>query len=171
MGGLAPDSELPMPETMRLKIQSIWKEIEKNTGTRFNHNFWVANTPKRSTYPACRAVICAEYINSGSGEKMILAIQNAYYLKARNPSDQNVLLSLAETLNLDSDHFSSLLNSPEIHTLLDEQINKGRQLGAQGFPTLLFRQNNKIYPLAYGFTQTGEIIERIDKVLITEKSG
>jgi putative protein-disulfide isomerase len=54
--------------------------------------------PRRSTYAACRAVIAARRQNPGYEEKMILAIQQAYYLEARNPADSHTLIELASEI-------------------------------------------------------------------------
>lgn len=165
MGGLAPDSEHPMPVAQQQQIQSIWKHIEQETGTRFNHNFWTKNTPKRSTYPACRAVITAEEMHQGCGIKMIEAIQKAYYLDAKNPSEPNVLLQLARELNLNGEKFNQLLNSNEINEALETEISHSHKLGAQGFPSLFMKQDTTIFPLAYGFSSADKIIGRVEECL------
>ena len=64
MGGLAPDSDIPMDEGLKKTIASYWLEIEKKTKVSFNHVYWKLNTPYRSTYPACRAVITAEALKN-----------------------------------------------------------------------------------------------------------
>ena len=85
LGGLAPDSDSPMPEAMRQKIEQTWRYIEEKTDTQFNYQFWTDNTPRRSTYPACRAVIAAGNHSDELGDQMIQAIQHAYYLEAKKP--------------------------------------------------------------------------------------
>ena len=96
LGGLAPDSEQPMPEPMRAALQQTWRRIEEMIpGTRFNFDFWTNNTPRRSTYPANRAVIAARLQGEACDSKMTGAIQRAYYLEARNPSDDSTLASRA----------------------------------------------------------------------------
>ncbi|GAM76629.1 thioredoxin [Vibrio ishigakensis] len=57
---LAPDSDEPMPMEMRAAIESYWERISGLLGTEFNHDFWRNNTPRRSTYPACRACYLRE---------------------------------------------------------------------------------------------------------------
>lgn len=166
MGGLAPDNDQPMPSDMQAKIQSIWTEIEQRTGAPFNHQFWKANTPRRSTYPACRAVIAAEKLKPGAAPAMISAIQHAYYQHALNPSDTEVLVSLAGTIGLDTDRFSNLLNNLETQKALTDQINTAHSLGAQGFPTLLLKSGKQIYPLAYGYSTPERLIERIERILL-----
>jgi putative protein-disulfide isomerase len=87
LGGLAADTDHPMPEAMREKLQEIWRTIqEKVPGTEFNFQYWEVCTPRRSTYRACRAVIAAN-LQGNWGAAMIEAIQRANYLEARNPSD------------------------------------------------------------------------------------
>ena len=44
--------------------KSNWKRIQEVIpGTKFNYDFWTLCEPKRSTYPSCRAVICAKNQN------------------------------------------------------------------------------------------------------------
>ena len=95
-GGLAPDTDKPMPSEQQNMIEAHWHTIQKKLGTAFNFDFWRLNTPRRSTYNACRAVIAAN--NQGYQSAMIEAIQKAYYLQALNPSDKDVLVGLATNL-------------------------------------------------------------------------
>ena len=86
LGGLAPDTNDPMPEPMQQMLQQTWHQIAQSIpGTQFNHEFWSLNTPRRSTYPACRAVLAARVQNAAFEEPMITSIQEAYYLHAQNP--------------------------------------------------------------------------------------
>ena len=99
MGGLAPDSNEPMTDEMREYIQMNWRKIERSVpGTKFNYDFWTNCSPKRSTYPACRAVIAIRKQNPSLEEKMINSIQHAYYIDAKNPSDDSTLIGLASKL-------------------------------------------------------------------------
>ena len=82
-----------MPAEMRQRISGHWRTIHEMLGTEFNFDFWAKCKPRRSTYPACRAVIAAEYQNMGA--EMTNAIQHAYYLRAMNPSDLETLEMLA----------------------------------------------------------------------------
>jgi putative protein-disulfide isomerase len=89
LGGLASDSDEPMPVELRRTISGHWRKIQETLGAEFNFDFWTKCTPRRSTYPACRAVIAAA--NQQHESEMILAIQRAYYLRAMNPSDTDIL--------------------------------------------------------------------------------
>jgi putative protein-disulfide isomerase len=165
MGGLAPDNDQPMPAQQQQQIQAIWHEIERRTGTHFNHDFWVNNIPRRSTYPACRAVIAAGEIQPDNKYPMIEAIQKAYYQDAKNPSDDRVLTQLAADIGIEKSLFSATLNSRETHSLLQEQLQQSAALGAQGFPTLFLKTDAKIYPLAYGYSTEEHIKSRLSELV------
>lgn len=148
MGGLAPDSTDPMPEEMRGYIQMNWRKVQEAIpGTEFNFDFWEKCQPRRSTYPACRAVIAAKFQGDQYEKLMNSAIQNAYYLGAQNPSDDSTLITLAGLIGLDVKQFESDLNSDAIQQKLSDHINFYQQLamqtGANGFPSLILDINNK----------------------------
>ncbi len=40
VGGLAPDSDEPMPLEQRRTIAGYWSEVAEQTGAEFNFDFW-----------------------------------------------------------------------------------------------------------------------------------
>lgn len=134
LGGLAADTDQPMPEAMQQDIMRHWRTIHAKLGTPFNFDFWRRCTPRRATYPACRAVIAAAA--QGREEQMIDAIQQAYYLRAMNPSEQKTLRRLANELGLNADRFRTDLEAEHTETTLQEQIAKARRAPIHGFPGL-----------------------------------
>ena len=138
LGGLAGDTDELMPQTMQHTISSIWQQIQTSIpGTEFNYAFWEKCKPRRSTYPSCRAVIAAKQQGAEYEEAMILAIQQAYYLQAKNTSNQSVLVDIAEDIGLNHDSFEKDLVSSEVNQELLANISLSHQLGAQGFPCLI----------------------------------
>lgn len=138
LGGLAPDTDETMPPHLQQKLQEGWRNIQTRVpGTVFNFDYWAVCTPRRSTHRACRAVILAGRHGGESEKAMIDAIQRAYYLEARNPSDRSTLVALAGEIGLDEAGFALVLDDPETQAELDRQILFSRELGVKGFPTLL----------------------------------
>lgn len=140
LGGLAPDTDQPMPHEMREAIRGYWQQISIQLGTQFNFDFWQLNTPRRSTYPACRAAIAAS--SQGFERQMIDAIQRAYYLRAQNPSDVDVLENLAREISEKDSCFSltsftSKMQSQSTQEELIRQITLARELTQDGFPALV----------------------------------
>lgn len=168
MGGLAPDSDEPMPEPMQQHLQKIWKGIAAQTGARFNFEFWTRCRARRSTWPACRAVIAAARQDEEKALEMIEAIQHAYYLQARNPSDRETLVALAGEIGLDAARFEADLDSPQVEELLQADFALARRLGVEGFPTLVLRAGGRAYLIAQGYTQSAPVLRRVRAVLESE---
>jgi len=137
LGGLAEDSDVDMPEAMQNMLQQTWKQIEATIpGTQFNYDFWKNNKPRRSTWPSCRAVIAARNQDSALEVPMTYAIQEAYYLQAKNPSNTEVLTDIASQLGCDADQFAEEVHSEQTRNTLLNEMRFSRELGAHGFPSL-----------------------------------
>ena len=146
LGGLAADTDSPMPLSMQQQIKSSWHRIEDTIpGIKFNFDFWSENIPRRSTYPACRAVLAARQQGLENDLKMTKAIQRAYYQQARNPSDDSVLIELAEEIDLNKDLFVHDLHSSNINQLLLNEISQSRSMYVESYPSLLFSRAGKEY--------------------------
>ena len=162
LGGLAPDSSEVMPNKMREYIQMNWHKIEqKIPGVSFNYTFWDSCTPKRSTYPACRAVIAVKNQNSELEQTMVKLIQQAYYLEAKNPSEDDVLISLAKTLDLDIKQFTQDLNSEPTQQLLSNDIALMQSMGVSSFPSLVLQTTNRIKSITIDYNNPKLILNQI----------
>ncbi len=141
LGGLAADSDAPMEPSMSAFVQHAWREVHERTGAAFNFDFWQECQPRRSTWPACRAVILARRQELGGA--MFRAIQEAYYLHARNPSDDSTLADLAAQLGLARGPFLDQLHAAATQQELDTDFELRRRLGANSFPSLGLLQNGQ----------------------------
>jgi putative protein-disulfide isomerase len=164
VGGLAPDSDEPMPEEQQTLIASYWQQVADKTGASFNFDFWKNCQPRRSTYPACRAVLAAK--KQGGEQAMIDAIQHAYYLRSLNPSDHNTLVLLATELELDADLFRADLTSEHIQCELEENLALRRSIGAHSFPSLVLMHNGSGIALTIDYNSSGSTLEEIDRLLL-----
>ncbi len=162
-GGLAPDSDVPMPMELRQQIASYWKKIENYLGTEFNYDFWTVNTPRRSTYPACRATLAARI--QGAELEMVEQIQYAYYLEALNPSDDDVLIGLAERLGLDVEQFSRDYHSDAINHQLHDEIAFARSMGGNSFPSLFLKHGQQVVELPINYENGKQTVGQIKELL------
>ncbi len=162
LGGLAPDSDQPMPESMQTNIQNTWKQIQRSIpGTQFNFDFWSKCQPRRSTYMSCRAVIAAKKQNIHLEEDMILAIQTAYYLKAKNPSNEETLIDCAGSIQLDIDQFADDLNSIETQQALNKEIHLSEEIGAIGYPSLILSTPADCYLIDLDYNNEKTMLSQI----------
>ena len=163
VGGLAPDSDQPMPESMRLMLQQTWQRIEQSIpGTRFNYAFWDDCSPRRSTYPANRAVIAAREQGESFDPLMTARIQQAYYLEAKNPSDNPVLVELAADIGLDVERFAESLESDALQQRLLAEIESTRAMGIDSFPSLAVQKGGILRHIGLSYTDPDAMLSEIE---------
>lgn len=159
LGGLAPDSDVPMPGDLQQMLQSTWHKIHGQLGSQFNFDFWSECVPQRSTYPSCRACLIAR--EEGKEKEMLFAIQKAYYLQAKNPSLKETLIELAGNIGLNVDEFESKLITIEMNKKLEQEIGSSRQLPIQGFPSLVLEVDGKHLPIQVDYLDSQKTYSQI----------
>jgi len=162
-GGLAPHSDEPMPKEMQEILRNTWKNIQNRVGTQFNFDFWTTCKPRRSTYLACQACVVAR--RYGKEYEMIQAIQYEYYQNASNPSNKDTLIKAAKNIELDIEKFSVDLESKKIIDLLQDDLKIRRELGVNGFPSLLLQVNNTFHSIAIDFKDYKKILKHISSYI------
>jgi len=166
LGGLAPDSNEPMPKQMQEDISGYWRRIQQHIpGTQFNFDFWDKCEPKRSTYLSCRAVIAARVQKPELELDMINAIQHAYYMEAQNPSEDNALIMLAKGLGLDEKQFAIDLNADSTQQQLESEMLLGRRLGAQGFPSMILENEGRAQYLPLDYNDADKTLNVIKSMI------
>jgi putative protein-disulfide isomerase len=163
LGGLAPDSDLPMSMDQQQAICGYWQKISHLLGTEFNYTFWSENTPRRSTYPACRAVLAASWQNAMKA--MNVALQNAYYLRAMNPSNIETHIILAKELGLNIKQFSDDLRSEKLEGEFNQQLALARRLPIQGFPSMVLLHQGDLHPIALDYKDHAGALAQVNKIL------
>lgn len=163
LGGLAIDSDVAMSDEMKGKLEATWKNIQSTLGTEFNFDFWKTALPRRSTYPACRACYVARDI--GLEEEMYHAIQEAYYLNSKNPSDLDTLVECAEHIGMNADSFQKTMQHVKNKRLLEEEIEQARHLGLNSFPSLALLLGDKLTPIPLDYKDHSSMLNAIKKAL------
>ena len=164
IGGLAADSDTPMPAHLINTIQSAWQQIEKKVPqVQFNFEFWSKNQPFRSTYPACRAVLSAKKQSPVFENKMIQQIQWAYYKNAENPSLNETLILCAERIGLDMELFKNDLTSDEIELALQKEIQFARSLAVSSYPSLRLDIDKKIVAINIDYNNVQSMLKQIQQ--------
>lgn len=168
VGGLAPDSDEPMPPEMCQKLKGVWQTIKNRVpGTRFNFAFWDDCTPRRSTYNACRAVLTAARLSPPQEDHMVHAIQQAYYLHARNPSDISTLMDLAADLGFDRAQFAAEFHGAGVQMRLTEDLALARSAPINGFPSLVVNTPRGLSPVALDYRDAKPMLSQIQMVLVS----
>ena len=170
LGGLAPDTDEPMSDEMQTYVKNHWRTIQnKVPGIEFNYDFWKKCNPRRTTYPACRAVIAARNQGNVYDDQMTLAIQHAYYLQARNPSEYDTLIALANEIELDTTQFAGDLVSTTTDDILKQEIEFTCQLEVRGLPTMMIGFNGQYYHIPIDYLNAENMLKIIQEKILTSK--
>ncbi|TXI17964.1 MAG: DsbA family protein [Nitrosomonas sp.] len=166
LGGLAPDTTEPMPVVMQKTIQQAWQRIEQTVpDVNFNWEFWPRNTPVRSTYPACRAVLAARKQCADCDQQMVQAIQMAYYQQAKNPSLPETLLECANEIGLDVKIFAQDLKSAAIAQALQQEIQQARNMNVNSYPSLRLMHDNAVMPIRIDYRNHQTMLDEINHIV------
>ncbi|MGB1008945.1 MAG: DsbA family protein [Thiolinea sp.] len=162
LGGLAPDSDAPMPKEMQNMLIGTWQRIMQTVpGTTFNFDFWQNNQPRRSTYPACRALIATRKQNPAKERSVLQSIQNAYYQQALNPSDDSTLIQVVVENDLNTTQFAADLHADSTREALLDEIRFARSIGGDSFPSLIMREGEQLRLIMLSYTDAGHILQQL----------
>ena len=166
LGGLAPDTDQPMPEAMKQQLTATWQRVEQHIpGVKFNFDLFKQPGLKRTTYIACRAVIAASRQGVQYDERMTSAIQHAFYQQARNPVLMTTLLALAAETGLDVDRFKQDLLDPHTQQELLAEIKFAREMGVDSFPSLVLAHAGVKWPVALDYNNARSMQAVIDDIV------
>ncbi len=101
----------------------------------------------------------------GQEEEMINALQEAYYLNAKNPSDVEVHLELAADLGLDVAQFTNDLASKKLEAAFNEELNFARSLPISGFPSMVLLHNEQAYVIPLDYKDCRGAIDAITDII------
>jgi putative protein-disulfide isomerase len=99
---------------------------------------------------------------------MTLAIQQAYYQQARNPSDNTTLIELAIEIGLDKDRFIQQLESVATAEALINEIQFARRIGARSFPSLVLATSGGLRPICVEYTNPQAVLDGIYSLMVSE---
>ena len=162
IGGLAADSDIPMPTHLINTIRSNWRQIEKTVPhVQFNYEFWNNNQPFRSTFPSCRAVLAAKKQSPFFENKMIQQIQWTYYQNAENPSLPEILILCAQRIGLNMELFKTDFTSLEIELALQKDIQFARSHAVSSYPSLRLDIDKQIVAINIDYNDAQNMLKQI----------
>lgn len=101
MGGLIRDYEHyknPVNSINRpSQMGPLWMEAKHTSGQPRDESIWIKD-PVDTSYPACMAAKAAEIQSFNAGEAMLRKLREAVMMLAKNISQKQVILKIAENL-------------------------------------------------------------------------
>jgi putative protein-disulfide isomerase len=150
MGGLRQGEPVPMADDLIALVRQAWQRIETATGQPFDHEFWDKHRPLATTVPACRAVVTARLLDPKREWRFMVAMFNAYFTRALDPSRRETQLSVAEEQGFDRAEFGAALDSDRVEEALRGDLKLTESMGIRGFPSLVLNLGGKFFLISPG---------------------
>jgi len=138
MGGLRTKGQMSWNEGSKEYLRGHWKQVSQRTGQLFSDRLFEKEHFDYDTYPACKAVITVrELFGTPKSFSYLHTIQEAFYTRAEDITNLDVLCELLQTMNLDRTSFREFFESDRAQILMEHDFAKARSMGANAFPSLV----------------------------------
>jgi putative protein-disulfide isomerase len=162
LGGLRPGNTERFDEQRRAYILSHWHAVHARTGQPFNFTFQMGSSFTYDTEPPSRAIAVVRRLTPEKEFAFLKFAQEAFYVKNKDVTKEDVLADLAGALGIDRAGFLKEFNDPAIKQFVREEFDQARQLGVGGFPTLLGRNEPELITFTHGYQSTEALVPLID---------
>jgi putative protein-disulfide isomerase len=107
-------------------------------------------------------VIAAREQGDEFDAQMTARIQRAYYLEARNPSDDTTLIDLATDIGLDTEQFAASLAAESTQQQLTTEIQAAREMGINSFPSMAVLRAGGLRHIGLNYIQPEAMLREIE---------
>ena len=137
VGGLRSQGDQAWTNEFKSFLQEHWKQVEAKTGQMFNTEILEKKVFEYNTEPACRALVTLREIDETKQFLFLNALQEAFYLRAVDITNEKVLSTLVKDFGIDEAEFLSLFRSDKMIEKTQADVYKSRSMGANVFPSVV----------------------------------
>lgn len=162
LGGLRPGNTKPFDAEKREYILHHWRAVHERTGQPFNFTFHMPSGFMYDTEPSSRAVRVVRRLAPTHELDYLKAVQDAFYVRNWDVTRESVLSEIAEGLGIDRVGFIELFRDPYMKKETWQEFALARELGVDGFPSILGRQSMDHSILMHGYQTLDQLTPLID---------
>ena len=137
VGGLRAGNTKPMRAEDKAYIKEAWGRVAAATGQPFDTEFFAREGFVYDTEPACRAVVAARRLRPDFALGFKGRISAAFYGDNRDMTNTDEIVAVAEEAGLDADEFRTAFLAPETRNETFRDFLMAKEMGIEGFPTLI----------------------------------
>ena len=163
LGGLRPGNTERFDESRRAYILQHWHAVHERTGQPFNFDFQMGPTFTYDTEPASRATVVIRQLVPGKEWDFLRSVQEAFYVQNADITKTEILEEIALTLGMETLQFRQVFHDSQTKQFVWDEFDQARQLGVDGFPTLLGRHGQSVSTLMHGYRDFETLVSSIDK--------
>ncbi len=165
VGGLAPRATAPMDDDTKATVREHWDHVNEATGQPFDYAFMERERFVYNTEPPCRAVVAARQIAPDRALDFLEHLHRAFYRDNRDVTDESTLVDIGNEFGFDRAQFSKALSLDKTHEATQDDFELTRELGVNGFPSLLAHANDKLKMITVGYRPWSQIMPILDSWL------
>ncbi len=163
LGGLRPGNTERFDESRRANILQHWKAVHERTHQPFNFDFQMGPTFTYDTEPASRAIVVTRKLMPGKEWEYLKKVQEAFYMGNVDVTDPQILEEVVGKLGIDRSLFGQTFQDPLTKQGVWDEFDRARQLGVDGFPTLVGQHGQSVSMLMHGYQDARTLVSSIDK--------
>jgi putative protein-disulfide isomerase len=163
LGGLRPGNTERFDESRRAYILQHWHAVHERTGQPFNFDFRMGPTFTYDTEPASRATAVTRQLVPGKEWDFLRRVQEAFYVQNADITKTEILEEIAMTLGMETLQFRQVFHDSQTKQFVWDEFDQARQLGVDGFPTVLGQHGQSVSTLMHGYQDFETLVSSIDK--------
>ena len=163
LGGLRPGNTERFDESRRAYILQHWHAVHERTGQPFNFDFRMGPTFTYDTEPASRAIVVTRQLMPEKEWDFLRSAQEEFYVQNADITKTEILEEIAMTLGMETLQFRQIFHDSQTKQFVWDEFDQARQLGVDGFPTLLGRHGQSVSTLMHGYRDFETLVSSIDK--------
>lgn len=151
-GGFSPYSQQVVDQEYKDFLAFHWRNVNQRSGQFFDHSMkFISETFCYDTEPSSRALTVIQELLPKQDFGFLSLMQKSFYVEGKDITNDVVLARLAEEFGIERNIFLERFHSEEMKRKTNQGFQFSRQLGVQGFPTLLTLENGNAKVITRGF--------------------
>ena len=169
LGGLRPGERAePLDERLKRIIEPHWRRVEELTKQPFNYAFFEREGFLFDTEPPSRAVVAVRHIAPEQAFPFFRSLQQAFYTDDVDITRAENYAPMLATHGIAQDAFMDLFEDSAVRQETYADFDTARQLGAQGFPTVILRKGEDVTSLTVGYQPYASLLPVVERYFALE---
>lgn len=165
--GLQVGSAKPLSDEHKAQLLHLWRQVAETTGQQFAFELPTDATFIYHSELACRSLTIARQQLGTEPWDIFHAMQEAFYVHARNLGDLNNLFELLAPTDISLEEFEQAINDEEIVTLTRQEFAWCKDRAIQALPTVFLDTGNGPDLICGGYATAEYLIEDLNARLVT----
>lgn len=154
-GGMITDERVKPASSMHAYISGAYERVETTSGVRFGEAYLKQLIPSDSimlnSEPPSRALLTFRSFHFERAVEFAHALQEQHFAHGRDYNDESLYSDLAVSFQIDPEAFMTRYYDERMKQNVQQEFAWVRESGVQGFPTVVYRSDQKYFMLAHGY--------------------